>query len=287
MSRLLVSVTASERPDLLALQLRNYDWALGPGVTHIIHVARKGRDAFLAGLDADPGIVLNPRSAETVVSNNFLGHVSNFRHAVAEGIPFDRFYMHTANDLLVRPGLPAAMAGQDVGLGRPVLIRSISKDYWREMVLTDERLLAHSRRHGIEGGVLKAHTDGAFFPREVFAAILDDIFRDMPEEALSPTATRYPPQEYWLACVLDSLVRSAGLRWGRNAILVLERTRGRGEPVTAEEVRAVHVGRAAEVVKTFLPESVYGLKYFSPDPGHPARAAVAAIMAGQDGVCGA
>jgi hypothetical protein len=277
--RVLVSTTIHDRPDLFEAQRRNYDWALGGAAMHLVHVARKGREAVLAGLASGPLVLVNPRVAETVHSNNFLGHVANFRQAVAEGIPFDTFLLHTGNDLICRPGLAAAMAGSDLGFGRCWPINP-AKEYWQDRLEADPRLAAHSRRHGVEGPVLKAHTDGAFFPRAFFAELLEEVFGAMPEEALGPAATPYPPQEFWLPCAVQTLVARHGLRCGRNAILVLERSRGQGAPVTPEEVLAVHAGRAAEVAKTYRPEEVFGLKYFSRDPADPARVTLAGLMAG-------
>lgn len=275
----LVSTTIHDRPDLFDRQRRNYDWALEGAARHVVHVARKGREAVLAGLPAAPSVTVNPRVAETVHSNNFLGHVANFRHAVAEGIPFDVFLIHTGNDLICRPGLLGAIGRWDLGFGRAWPIQP-AREYWQDRLAADPRLAAHSRRHGVEGPVLKAHTDGAFFPRAIFAELLEEMFGGLPDEALGPAATPYPPQEFWMPCAVQTLVGRHGLRLGRNAIHVLERSRGAGAPVTPEEVEAVRAGRLEELARTYRPEEVFGLKYFSRALDDPARAAVDAIMAG-------
>ncbi len=277
--RVLVSLTAHERPDLVAFGCRNYDWAFGGRAVQVVHIARKRREAFLAGFRPPASVIVNPVVAETFHENNFGGHVANLRHAVAEGVPFDTVYMRTANDLIVRPGLPAAMEAAEVGFGRASLLKPDNKDFWRDAIAADANLHAFLRRLGVEGGVPKAHTDGGFFPRDVLEEVLDLMFGGHGESALSPAAIRYPPQEFWMPAAVDHVVGRRGLRRARNAILALERTRPRGAPgATPEDVAAVAEGRAEDLVRTYWPDGVFGLKYFTPDPDDAGRRAVAAMM---------
>ncbi|MCO5731899.1 hypothetical protein [Rhizobium sp. SSA_523] len=178
MTRLLFSLPVHEKPDIVRDQIDNINY-FAPGSQIIIHIAQLAagqRDEFLRHCDVE-NVTFNPESLETVWSGGILHtHISNFEHAQAIDLPFDRIVLISSNELLVKEGIGAYMDTCLIGAQTEVYEDSADWGVFREAHLQlpgMQRFLAKLNLPLFFGG----QAEGQFFPKNIFQ-ILSNTYRE-------------------------------------------------------------------------------------------------------------
>lgn len=179
MGRILFSISVSEKPDAIRLQVENISYFC-PEALIYLHVEAGAAigQGDLAGIGARDNVVINPHSYEVVPKGGMLHvHVGNFRHAIASGQEFDRIVLFSPHEWLLRHGLAAYLAQHQLGVQTELFENNEDGDGWRYFVpdVRDRpetvKLLAETGLPMMAGG----QAEGQFFSKSVFT-YLEQIF---------------------------------------------------------------------------------------------------------------
>jgi hypothetical protein len=176
---ILFSIPVHERPDVVANQIENFGF-FNPGCQVVLHASAKMPDEVFKELQEVVARYPSVRINEArLLSGHADGtqmkmHVVNILYAQRLGIQYDYFCPHASNDMFVRDGAEASMAGFDAG-GMCHEGNRQSKG-WVHMVraFSDGRLRKMMRLNGLQklfGGQL----EGSFYRREIIEKVAERI----------------------------------------------------------------------------------------------------------------
>lgn len=204
--RLLVSLTAHERLDVLWEQLQNITLSRHDAVV-VVHLNPDFRAAveadaaqarLLALMCRQDNLVLNPESLPTRWAHMFHAHVANLRHAFARGIGFDYLVLLSSGDLFIRPGCEDYIARFDAGNATGPIS---PQGYWSPAATTDPVLM----RMAADGGAalpLKSLHEGSFYRRALVVELLRLLDRYVTDWNYDD---RYSKEEFFFPTLLLQL----------------------------------------------------------------------------------
>ena len=217
-SRLVLSITAHERIDVLCDQIDNV-LTMCPGARIVLHLNHDFRAALaddllaaplLRRLCAHPDVVLNPEHLCTRWGHMFHAHVSNLNLIIRTGLDCDHVMLMSSADIVIRAGLPEYIADQDIGVN----VGWDADWIWRphvdaDPVVTTLRTVAGQERYG------HGFHEGSFYRRAIIETMLRVLNEAVPDWDYNQD---YPKEEVFLPTLSHMF---AGARRGPSLARVL------------------------------------------------------------------
>ena len=204
MEKLLFSITANGSPEVLERQISAID-RFSPGSFICVHHARGStfRGGDVPQSSGSCNVFFNPNSYEIRPQEGVLhAHVSNFQHAVAQSLDFDKIVLFSAEDLLIKSGLGEYTKRFTTGAQTELYESIETANNWS--VFRPEVLDSAGMKHFLSllGLPLFAggQAEGQFFSRRVFAHLARMYMESFPMEPCGfPTEQILPPTlNMWL-----------------------------------------------------------------------------------------
>jgi hypothetical protein len=174
--RLLVSIPVHEQPPVVLDQVENLRAFLPADTQVVLHLSRAlGVDPAEVAPLLPEGVHVNPVSHATAWGDIALLHNANVRFAFDALEPFDHVLLHASNDMYIKAGAEAHVAGAQAGVHD--LVCSPDMDWLHGPVAVRDPVLAAMLADAGGGPVLGGQVEGSFFGADLFAAMLEIMER--------------------------------------------------------------------------------------------------------------
>ena len=269
LKKIFVICPVHRRPDLIQMQLNNYNLSTNFGCKHVLHISKEGRNNF-----SDEDIInLNSNGAIFSIENNGTSWKCTIGAMIActkslDVSECDYVYVHTDADLIVKGNLRKYIYEKQLGYSCANISKGVKWAHYHKLI-NDERFSSLRNSLGLSiDDVYFGRQEGAFYPSELWLKIINKISEFYDHNYFDDVESHWPLEE----AVVPTLARyfSTEIRLSQNIVKTKEWCfeGERDNPnncVTVEDLMALYSDESTECV---------GLKWFSQDINDDARALV-------------
>ncbi len=266
-------------PPLVRAQLRNYHYFFEDEALHILHPSLEGviSNSIVNEWDDKFGNIqlsnIQIMTSWRSVMGAFIANTRFLRNHPGHSIQY--VYLHTDSDLLVRGDIPNWIYSNEIGFGGNPTSPDWNWPYISHVYESGPfRDLLNEMGIG-NGDILIGRQEGAFIPYDIWDETIHIIERHFPDSYFDDPSNHWPIEE----SVLPTLLKKLTPKMQRSSIIIKtkELPQVAGNHYRRDiDANCIQVEDLHHWISNPDPECL-GLKWFSQDLHHPARALLRSI----------